>query len=277
MKVLYRNQNIQYIRNMKQYEILKNSYVFLGVSICSRTYSGQTLSNIFDWCERHCKGAYILVADEPQAYTFMASKGLEYQAALTKAQEIGAIKIKFIQKIIDKHKYKNIHIMKWSDIKSTSIYMKTLDSLQNLYHGNTNFKRDVISQIKKRNSTLPKEFYTEIIDSTVFDIAASYILSEISAIIYFHKYFKPICHYQISPFPITRLLLNIYNNKYSSDSNILITHVRYIELLSEALEDLLPNYLYSDKNRNIDSYRGVKFFQCSTLIMEEGQKYVIKD
>ena len=116
MKVLYRNQNIQYIRNMKQYEILKNSYVFLGVSICSRTYSGQTLSNIFDWCERHCKGAYILVADEPQAYTFMASKGLEYQAALTKAQEIGAIKIKFIQKIIDKHKYKNIHIMKWSDI-----------------------------------------------------------------------------------------------------------------------------------------------------------------
>ena len=59
--------------------------------------SEKTLIALFDWCKVNVKSVYVLIADEIQMYTFMASKGLERKEACAKALQIGDIKYRFIE------------------------------------------------------------------------------------------------------------------------------------------------------------------------------------
>ena len=74
MSLLYeRRLESCYIERIYPYS---ESNAFLGVSICSRLFSEKTLIALFDWCKVNVKSVYVLIADEIQMYTFMASKGL---------------------------------------------------------------------------------------------------------------------------------------------------------------------------------------------------------
>lgn len=244
MKAFNKKRTISSKVSKFQHMILDDSYVFLGVSICSRTYSSQTLTNILNWCETHCKGVFILVADEPQAYTFMASKNIKYETALDKALEIGRIKTRFIQKIVFKHGYSKIQILNWSHIKNTSQYLNIYNYLIDLYQHNYSFKKDVIAQIINRNSALPTDFNNSSINYSNFNVASIYILCELSAIIYFHKYFRPSCHFQISPFAISNLLNNLYKNRYTNEAKMRVCNAQYIELTNSLLEGITTKYTY---------------------------------
>ena len=105
MSLLYeRRLESCYIERIYPYS---ESNAFLGVSICSRLFSEKTLIALFDWCKVNVKSVYVLIADEIQMYTFMASKGLERKEACAKALQIGDIKYRFIERVIKKGDYDN--------------------------------------------------------------------------------------------------------------------------------------------------------------------------
>ena len=114
MSLLYeRRLESCYIERIYPYS---ESNAFLGVSICSRLFSEKTLVALFDWCKANVKSVYVLIADEIQMYTFMASKGLERKEACAKALQIGDIKYRFIERVIKKGDYDNVRLLSWKAV-----------------------------------------------------------------------------------------------------------------------------------------------------------------
>lgn len=211
----------------------RQSNAFLGVSICSRLFSERTLVSLFDWCQMNVKSVYVLIADEIQMYTFMASKGLDRKEACLKALQIGDIKYRFIEKIIKNGHYGNVRLLSWKVIALEPRFKSLLQRLKLLYGTDSLFRREVIGQILERNRRLPEGFRYARIDSSDYDLASLYVLNELAVILYFHLYFDPACQYQISPLPMTPLLKILYDGTFLKDLLVLNKDIGYIEIIGE--------------------------------------------
>lgn len=176
--------------------------------------SEKTLIALFDWCKVNVKSVYVLIADEIQMYTFMASKGLERKEACAKALQIGDIKYRFIERVIKKGDYDNVRLLSWKAVALEPRFKTLLQRLRLLYGTEILFRREVIKQILERNRRLPEGFRFARIDSSDYDLASLYILNELAVILYFHLYFDPVCQYQISPLPMTPLLEILYDGTF---------------------------------------------------------------
>ena len=209
------------------------SNAFLGVSICSRLFSEKTLVALFDWCKANVKSVYVLIADEIQMYTFMASKGLERKEACAKALQIGDIKYRFIERVIKKGDYDNVRLLSWKAVALEPRFKTLLQRLRLLYGTEILFRREVIKQILERNRRLPEGFRFARIDSSDYDLASLYILNELAVILYFHLYFDPACQYQISPLPMTPLLEILYDGTFLKDLLVPKKDIGYIEIMGE--------------------------------------------
>ena len=131
MSLLYeRRLESCYIERIYPYS---ESNAFLGVSICSRLFSEKTLIALFDWCKVNVKSVYVLIADEIQMYTFMASKGLERKEACAKALQIGDIKYRFIERVIKKGDYDNVRLLSWKAVALEPRFKTLLQRLRLLY------------------------------------------------------------------------------------------------------------------------------------------------
>lgn len=231
MSLLYeRRLESCYIERIYPYS---ESNAFLGVSICSRLFSEKTLIALFDWCKVNVKSVYVLIADEIQMYTFMASKGLERKEACAKALQIGDIKYRFIERVIKKGDYDNVRLLSWKAVALEPRFKTLLQRLRLLYGTEILFRREVIKQILERNRRLPEGFRFARIDSSNYDLASLYILNELAVILYFHLYFDPVCQYQISPLPMTPLLEILYDGTFLKDLLVPKKDIGYIEIMEE--------------------------------------------
>ena len=212
MSLLYeRRLESCYIERIYPYS---ESNAFLGVSICSRLFSEKTLVALFDWCKANVKSVYVLIADEIQMYTFMASKGLERKEACAKALQIGDIKYRFIERVIKKGDYDNVRLLSWKAVALEPRFKTLLQRLRLLYG------TEILFRFAR-------------IDSSDYDLASLYILNELAVILYFHLYFDPACQYQISPLPMTPLLEILYDGTFLKDLLVPKKDIGYIEIMGE--------------------------------------------
>lgn len=218
---------------------LKNFHAFMGLSICSRFYSKKNILRILNWAENEFRNLLFLIADEPQAYTFIASKGLSYNKAMQKAKEIGEIKYQTISKLIKCNNIQKTKVIFWKEIANSEMYSKIYKQVKYIYDNDDLFKKDIFAQIFERNKSLPTEFEFAKINLNDFENASLYVISELAAIIYLQCYSNPLYPIQIFHLPIPKALSRLYTDSYNYKLNLSLKNIGYIELKMTDLKNLI--------------------------------------
>lgn len=196
---------------------IKEYNAFIGISICSHYFSKKNVLEISHWAKNNVSRFLILIADDPQAYTFMVTKKLDFESALIKARKIGWEKYISISRWIQSSKLENIVLLRWRDISTNKKFLKILDSLLKCYNKNLNFENDIVMQIESRNNSLADDEQLLSIREQYFNIAAQYVINELAVMIYLQKFYKPSWQIQIYPLPMPVVLTGIYENRYNLD------------------------------------------------------------
>jgi len=202
---------------------------FIGISICSHLFSKDNLSKICFWASNCFEEFLILIADEPQAYSFMSFKGENYSEALKKAKRIGEEKKTSILRVIDSLDIDNIRIIRWGTLEKSKLYNMVEKLIFNCYYKEKRFKQDVLYHVKQRKIL----WSNGISNSEEFDYetASKYVLKEISAMVYLLEYSKPCFSIQIFPLEIPKPLLGLYKKKYCSKISLSPTKSGYMHII----------------------------------------------
>jgi len=209
---------------------LKNINGYMGVSICSHFYSKKNVTAIIEWASKTFHTFLFLIADEPQTYTFLSSKGLNFNDSYSKAMMIGDEKFAFIKRLIDTSFYSNIKIVRWQDIAHNTSFLTTRKEIVNCYQNDNNFKNDVLKQVSHRNEILSTADEILQINKYNFDIAAKYVLNEIAVMIYLQEIAENTFPIQVYPSQMPTCLAGLYENMYFSNIGLNREKSGYIEI-----------------------------------------------
>lgn len=203
---------------------------YMGVSICSHFFSKKNIKAIMEWASDYFSEFIFIIADIPQTYTFMSSKDLSYETALEKSIKIGTERFCSFNHILDTAKYSNIKIFYWKEIINNNKFKKILNKTIACYKNDNNFKTDIIKQIQIRNEGLKEENEFLEINTSQFDLAAIYVLNEISVMIYLQEISSNTFPIQVYPFKMPPALEGLYNNSYCNEIKLNRGKSGYIQI-----------------------------------------------
>jgi tRNA-dependent cyclodipeptide synthase len=203
---------------------------FMGVSICSRFFSKIAIETIAFWAMNNFNKTCFLIADDPQAFTFVVTRKMPYNDALTKARAIGIEKQNSIAEVIRKSGYQNIEIWNWRSLEEKSEYQFIKNNLTECYEKSKSFRDDAHWQIKARNRSIIGEGKGNKIMPEDFGIAAKYVIEELSAMAYFLEYGKLNFNIQIFPLAMPPALKGLYDRKYPTSIVLNESRSGYIQI-----------------------------------------------
>ena len=209
---------------------LENKRGYIGVSICSHFYSKRNIKAIIEWAADNFNEFLFLVADEPQSYTFMASKGLGYEDSYERAMKIGDEKFISIQRLIESSGHKNITIDRWKDVAHNKEFLSVQSKIRECYRTDVYFKNDILKQVQLRNEHLTTEYEFSMIEASNFDTAALYVLNEISVMIFLQEISDKTFPIQIYPFRMPPALVGLYENIYCNEIKLNKDKSGYIQI-----------------------------------------------
>ena len=208
----------------------KGKRAYFGVSICSRFFSKSNIISMSKWCSESFDQFLILIADDPQAFTFMATKQIDFDSALLKARQIGHERFNSISQWLQSSRISNASLLSWRDIASNRQFLRTLNYVNICFTENTLFREDVFSQIQSRNSALPDDMEFARIRKHYFNTAAQYVINEIAVMSFLQEFSRSPWPIQIFPLPMPPVLKGLYEKKYCTDVALNPSRSGYIRI-----------------------------------------------
>jgi len=203
---------------------------FIGVSVCSHFFSNRRVSNIIRWANQRFDRFLFLIADAPQAYTFMATRNLSYAEAMAKAMQIGDEHSVSIRRQIDNVGWADCRVMRWHDISGDAIFQSHLAQFEKLFRDDPSFHRDVCDQVHLRNEGLLDDSELPRIPESQIEIAAKYVIHELTAMRFLQTAAKPSWPTQVFPLAMPVALAGLYEKKYGTEVSLDKTMTGYIQI-----------------------------------------------
>jgi len=203
---------------------------FMGVSICSRFFSRRNVRSIACWAAQTFRSFLFVVADDPQAYTFVATRGVDYSVGMGNARAIGDQRTRSIVRVLDSADARNCSVVRWRDICGSTAFRSTSDVIEQLFSTKEQFREDVLAQVRSRSGESWGDRGCSVIRGEAEGTAARYVLAEISAMIYLQEMAVPTWPIQVFPLPMPRALRGVYGGGYLDDPLLHRDRSGYIEI-----------------------------------------------
>ncbi len=192
---------------------------FMGVSICSHFFSNARLRAIAGWAENRFEQFLFLIADEPQAHTFVALQGDAEDAAKAKARRIGDERTIQLQRVVQRARTSRCVVRRWQDVAAQPLFRSVEARVNSCFSTDSRFRRDVIRQVDLR-ATIDDRDYRSIQDRWRL-IAVKYVIDELSAMLFLQSESEPRWPIQVFPGPMPFALRGMYRASYQCPSMFL--------------------------------------------------------
>jgi tRNA-dependent cyclodipeptide synthase len=187
---------------------------FLGVSVYSHFFSRENITEIVQWSQQNFSRLLLLIADEPQRYTLMATKHLSLDEATREADEVGKRRFSSITNWLSRFAPLSVTVSRWKDISTNAEFCAILSCLNEAYENQPELREDIRLQIERRNSAVAASRPDRIISAENYGIAAKYVLNELAAMVYLQEHANPSWPVQLFPLPMPPALVGLYADKY---------------------------------------------------------------
>mgnify|MGYP006443339339 CR=1 FL=1 len=159
--------------------------IFMGVSVASRQFSRRYIARVVRDGAALADEVLFLVADIPQAHTFVAKGALSYVEGFEKARNIGDEKIASINRAVRSVSGVDIStkVWRWDNVEEYLEYLELREKILGEIRYNKKMHGDVRDEVRayaRREGLHSREFNEEI--------AGVYVCEELAVVIFLHKY-----------------------------------------------------------------------------------------
>ena len=116
----------------------------VGISINNSYFKAENLEKLIAWASARARSVYLMIPDEPAAYTLMALGKTEEVAKKTARRKSNTLENK-CRSIIQHLAIDNAEVIRWRDITPSRHYQNALVGIHQAYNDDIYFRQAIIS------------------------------------------------------------------------------------------------------------------------------------
>jgi tRNA-dependent cyclodipeptide synthase len=209
----------------------RGSRAFIGVSICSRLFGRRNSVEIATWCLDQFDEVLFLVFDEPQAYTFRATRGMQWDVAMERAAKLGDERTDSLRRWFSQLSQSRIEVWRWGQLEADPNYRSVRDGVLTCFASDPDFKADVLEQVQARSGIAQSDLPG--FEDWRYEVASRYVLEELAVMVYLQEKSIEPWPIQIFPLAMPKALLGLYQGKYCPDISLDASQSGYIRISVE--------------------------------------------